>query len=167
MNDRTNIASDDIILKPQFRYWLMRNSILIILIIFMFAFNKYIREHELLKFICGATLVLLIFAIFYRYVSMLLCTKWIITKEQIKIHQGVFLKKVNYIELYRVYDYEEKQSLIQALINNTNICIYSGDKSTPELLMNGLKANSGIIQIIRNRVEEQKMKKGIYEITNR
>lgn len=72
---------------------------------------------------------------------MLLCTKWIITREQIKIYQGVLSKRINYIELYRVYDYEEKQSFIQSLINNTNIYIYSGDKSTPELLMNGLKAN--------------------------
>lgn len=59
------------------------------------------------------------------------------------------------------------KSFIQSLINNTNIYIYSGDKSTPELLMNGLKANSDIIQTIRNRVEEQKKKKGIYEFTNR
>ena len=98
---------------------------------------------------------------------MLLCTKWIITREQIKIYQGVLSKRINYIELYGVYDYEEKQSFIQSLINNTNIYIYSGDKSTPELLMNGLKANSDIIQNIRNRVEEKKKKKGIYEFTNR
>ena len=50
-------------------------------------------------------------------------------------------------ELYRVYDYEEKQSFIQSLINNTNIYIYSGDNSTPELLMNGLKANLSLIHI--------------------
>ena len=85
----------------------------------------------------------------------------------VEIYQGVLSKRINYIELYRVYDYEEKQSFIQSLINNTNIYIYSGDKSTPELLMNGLKANSDIIQTIRNRVEEQKKKKGIYEFTNR
>ncbi|MFR1137367.1 MAG: PH domain-containing protein [Anaerococcus vaginalis] len=159
MNDGTNIASDDIILKPKFRYWLMKNFLLITLAIFVFIFSKYIREHELLKFISGTILVLLIFIIFYRYISMLLCTKWIITREQIKIYQGVLSKRINYIELYRVYDYEEKQSFIQSLINNTNIYIYSGDKSTPELLMNGLKANSDIIQTIRNRVEEQKKKK--------
>ena len=159
MNDGTNIASDDIILKPKFRYWLMKNFLLITLAIFVFIFSKYIREHELLKFISGTILVLLIFIIFYRYISMLLCTKWIITREQIKIYQGVLSKRINYIELYRVYDYEEKQSFIQSLINNTNIYIYSGDKSTPELLMNGLKANSDIIQTIRNRVEEQKRKK--------
>ena len=77
-------------------------------------------------------------------------------------------KRINYIELYRVYDYRTKSKvLVQSLINNTNIYIYSGDKSTPELLMNGLKANSDIIQTIRNRVEEQKKKKGIYEFTNR
>ena len=34
-------------------------------------------------------------------------------------------------------------------------------------MMNGLKANSDIIQTIRNRVEKKKKKKGIYEFTNR
>ena len=48
---------------------------------------------------------------------MLLCTKWIITREQIKtISRECFQKWINYIELYRVYDYEEKQSFIQSLI---------------------------------------------------
>ena len=59
MNDGTNIASDDIILKPKFRYWLMKNFLLITLAIFVFIFSKYIREHELLKFISGTILVLL------------------------------------------------------------------------------------------------------------
>lgn len=39
MNDGTNIASDDIILKPKFRYWLMKNFLLITLAIFVFIFS--------------------------------------------------------------------------------------------------------------------------------
>ena len=92
MNDGTNIASDDIILKPKFRYWLMKNFLLITLAIFVFIFSKYIREHELLKFISGTILVLLIFIIFYRYISMLLCTKWIITREHNQYIKECFQK---------------------------------------------------------------------------
>ena len=44
MNDGTNIASDDIILKPKFRYWLMKNFLLITLAIFVFIFSKYISK---------------------------------------------------------------------------------------------------------------------------
>lgn len=39
MNDGTNIASDDIILKPKFRYWLMKNFLLITLAIFVFKYR--------------------------------------------------------------------------------------------------------------------------------
>ena len=53
MNDGTNIASDDIILKPKFRYWLMKNFLLITLAIFVFIFSKYIREHELCQSAVG------------------------------------------------------------------------------------------------------------------
>lgn len=81
MNDGINIVFDDIILKFKFWYWLMKNFFLIILVIFVFIFSKYIREYELLKFISGMILVLLIFIIFYKYILMLFCIRWIIIRE--------------------------------------------------------------------------------------
>lgn len=39
MNDGTNIASDDIILKPKFRYWLMKNFLLITLRIIIIVYH--------------------------------------------------------------------------------------------------------------------------------
>lgn len=112
------------------------------------------------------SLVILLYS-FYRYIDLLICTKWIITIEQIIIKKGVFFKTINYIELYRVYDYEEKKSFIQALVGNTNISIHSGDKSHPVLDMRGLKEDNNIIPIIRERVENQRETKQIYEFTNR
>ena len=41
MNDGTNIASDDIILKPKFRYWLMKN--------FLFNYISDFRVHFLVN----------------------------------------------------------------------------------------------------------------------
>ena len=46
---------------------------------------------------------------------MLLCTKWIITREQIKIYQGVLSKRINYIELYlsliHIFSPSEKEAI--------------------------------------------------------
>jgi uncharacterized membrane protein YdbT with pleckstrin-like domain len=98
---------------------------------------------------------------------MLLCTKWIITDEQIVIKKGVFAKSVNYVELYRVYDYEERKTFIQALFHNTSLYIHSGDKSHPVLCMFGLDEDETLISTIRQRVEKQREIKRIYEFTNR
>lgn len=166
MKSNKNICSNDIVLKPSFSYWIIKNIFFIALTIALFFSNQCLDDNEHLRLMSGLVLFVVVLLLFYRYVAMLLCTKWIITDEQIKIYRGVFYKRINYIELYRVYDYEERQSFIQSLLNNTNIYIYSGDKSTPELLMNGLKSKNNIIQIIRDRVEGQKMAKGIYEFTN-
>ena len=45
---------------------------------------------------------------------MLLCTKWIITREQIKIYQGVLSKRINYIESvsYTHLDVYKRQAII-------------------------------------------------------
>jgi uncharacterized membrane protein YdbT with pleckstrin-like domain len=91
----------------------------------------------------------------------------LITDEQILIKRGVFTKSVNYIELYRVYDYEERKTFIQALCHNTTIYIHSGDKSHPILCMYGLNEDDTIVSKIRQRVEKQREIKRIYEFTNR
>lgn len=102
----------------------------------------------------------------YSYVDILFCTSWLITEEQIKIYRGVFSKSINYIELYRVYDYSEEQSFIQSLTHNTTVIIFSGDRSTPKLVIAGIEANTEIINIIRKRVELQKKSNLVYEVTN-
>ena len=154
----------DIIIRPNIRYWIIRIipyvflETLIIYIVNLFNLNDYI---------IGSCTLVVFFSIFYKYLSILLCTKWIITKEQIKIYSGVFNKSINYIELYRVYDYEEKRSFILSLIQCTNVYIHSGDKSTPILAIYGINRNIDLIGIIRKRVESQKQIKSIYEFTNR
>jgi uncharacterized membrane protein YdbT with pleckstrin-like domain len=128
--------------------------------------NSY-KQYELVKY-AGMSFSFGGFVyLFYKYVDILICTKWIVTDEQILIKKGVFVKSVNYIELYRVFDYEERKTFMQALFKNTTIYIYSGDKSHPVLCMFGLDEDDDLISKIRARVEKQREIKRVYEFTNR
>ena len=80
--------------------------------------------------------------------------------------RGVLLRKVDYMELYRIVDFQEHQSLLQQLCGLKTVRILSMDRNTPRLDLIGLSRRNDIVPQIRERVEYNKRKKGIYEITN-
>lgn len=98
------------------------------------------------------------------YISSL---SWTVTESQIISKKGIFTKTTDYMELYRVIDYQEKQGFIQGIMGLRNIIITSGDKSHPLLVIRGIKGNNDIINIINKNVEKSKERRNIYEITNR
>ncbi len=154
---------NNVILKPDVVYWAIKNCLaFFILIISAFIFQF---ENLLLRYVQVFVSFSLLCYIGFSYLTIM-CTKWIITEEQIKIYTGVFFKEINYIELYRVYDYEERKNIIQVLIKNVNYLIYSKDKSTPILIMGGVRDKGNIIELIRERVEIQRQNKSIYELIN-
>lgn len=79
----------------------------------------------------------------------------------------VFSHSTDYVELYRVVDYQQSRSLPQQLFGLKTVTIYSGDRNNAKLDMIGIKASNDIVSEIRCRVEFNKKNKGIYEITNR
>jgi len=70
------------------------------------------------------------------------------------------------MELYRIVDFEEYQSLPQQLCGLKTVRILSTDRNTPRLDLIGIRRGDDIVPLIRERVELNKQKKGIYEITN-
>jgi hypothetical protein len=56
---------------------------------------------------------------------------------------------------------------MQQLVGLKNVTILSGDKTLPKLKLIGIRSNLRILEDIRMRVEYNKKKRSIYEITNR
>lgn len=113
-----------------------------------------------------AVLSALVFLILlYRYIY-LHRIRYDITAEQLVCERGILLRKVDYMELYRIVDFQEKQSILQQLSGLKTVSIHSMDRNTPRLDLLGMKRGDGIVALIRERVEYNKRKKGIYEITN-
>ena len=71
--------------------------------------------------------------------------------EQLVCEQGVFVRKVDYMELYRIVDFQEHQSLMQQLCGLKTVRIFSTDRNTPRLDLTGMRRKDDIVPLIRGR----------------
>lgn len=90
-----------------------------------------------------------------------------ITPEQLIYEHGVFHRTRDYLELYRVVDFREDSNFLQQLFGIKTIRLYSGDRTLPCLKMSGVAVHDNLIHHIRERVNYNRKKNGIYEIANR
>ena len=102
----------------------------------------------------------------YRYCFMRRC-RFILTSELLVYDRGLLVRSADYVELYRVVDYRETHSLLQQIFGLKTVVLYSQDRTTPELRIPGISRYADVIPLIRERVEYNKRKKSVYEITNR
>lgn len=102
----------------------------------------------------------------YRFIYMR-SIRYYIGNEQIICEHGVFQRSVSYMELYRVVDFAERRTLMQQICGLKSVTVFSMDRSTPRLELTGMANKPDIVSLIRRRVEINKRRKGIYEITNR
>lgn len=109
--------------------------------------------------------LLLSLILLYRFVY-LRRIRYRIGAEQLVSEHGIIRRKVDYMELYRIVDFQEHQSLLQQLCGLKTVSIFSMDRNTPRLELIGVRRSNDIVAVIRERVEYNKRKKGIYEITN-
>ncbi len=123
---------------------------------------EYILIKRIILYVsCGLLLFLL-----YRMMHLASIT-YMITGEQLIFQHGVINHTTEYMELYRIVDYQQKKSFVQQVFGLKTVIIMSGDKTLPQLNIIGVKDSEEVVAEIRNRVEYNKKRRGVYEITNR
>lgn len=120
-------------------------------------------EHRTLLLV---TSLLFSLCLLYRFIY-LRSIRYHIGSEQLICEHGVFQRSVNYMELYRVVDFAEHQTLMQQLCGLKSVTVLSMDRTTPKLDMTGISKSYDVVSLIRTKVEMNKRRKGVYEITNR
>lgn len=93
--------------------------------------------------------------------------QFIISPEQLIIQHGVFHRTSDYVELYRVVDFSENRDILEQLFGLKTVSIYSGDRTNPKFDIYGVMEKVDVVGIFRERVEYNKLRRGVYEITNR
>lgn len=101
---------------------------------------------------------LALLVLLYRYIY-LRRIRYDITAEQLVCERGILLRKVDYMELYRIVDFQEKQSILQQICGLKTVSILSMDRNTPRLDLLGMKRSDSIVTLIRERVEYNKRKR--------
>ena len=122
----------------------------------------YLFHFDVLARILQFLLLYLAYQFFY-----LAGMRYVVTDEQLIFLHGVFQRSTDYMELYRVVDYQQNRTFLQQLLGLKTITILSGDRNMNRLDIIGVRETENIVSEIRNRVEYNKRMKCIYEITNR
>ena len=100
-----------------------------------------------------------------RYAT-LVCVCWSVDGETLCRTSGVLSRSTDYIELYRIMDYQESRTLMQRLLGVKTVTIYSTDKSDTISDILGVPADMDLVGMLREQVEKCKKKRNIYEIAN-
>ncbi len=154
----------DIKIRPSHRqFWVDNLSILFVGLILLGGLCCFSNPTIVLSL--SATLFSLILYSFYRWVY-LRSHEWIIKQEEIIQRVGWLSSTTDHIEMYRIIDYQETQSLLQRFFSVKTIVFISTDRLNNILYIKGVQSNSSLLQTVRGRVELCKTNKRIYEIAN-
>lgn len=153
-----------IIIQPHFLQWVINQLPLILLMITgtLLCGIDGIPFRNLLCIIMGIFSLMLLYSFVY-----IRSTEYRITDQQIIIEQGVFRRSTDYMELYRVIDFNEHRNIMQQICALKTITIYAGDKNMPVLNIIGVKNHFDIISELRSRIIYSRELFRIYEVTNR
>lgn len=155
---------DDMVLTPRISHILVAHPALLPLLCLSLLFMGY--DESLVRAIASLAFLLSLLWGLLRlwYLSSV---SWTVTDHQLIHTHGVLHRSVGYLELYRIYDYAESQSLLEQILRIKTITLMSGDRSDPKMRLYGIDARTDLISFMRAKVEQCKKDKDIYEITNR
>lgn len=89
-----------------------------------------------------------------------------ITGEQLVYEHGVFTRSRDYIELYRVVDFDEKRNFLQLLLGLKTVVVHSGDRTMPKLRIIGIREDAQVVECLRERVSYNRKRMNIHEFAN-
>ena len=98
----------------------------------------------------------------YRFFYIRAIT-YTVTPEVIKITRGLFLKRTDQVELFRVKDFVQTQSFLLQLFRVMDLMLRTTDPVNPVIWLRGIPL-SDIVDVIRAHVLETRQHNRIYEI---
>jgi uncharacterized membrane protein YdbT with pleckstrin-like domain len=101
-------------------------------------------------------------AALYRYIFVRKLT-YCITSEYLCISKGIFFKRIDQVELYRVKDYIITQPPMIQLFGLINVTLKSTNPENPVIAIMGIQ-RSDLIDELRKRVQQARRNNLIYEI---
>ena len=91
-------------------------------------------------------------------------TKYELTTQRLRTRTGVFNKRLDELELYRVRDYKLEQPWFLRLFSLSNIVLQTSDKSTPQVVLRAIPRGDFLREEMRTYVEEARMRRGVREV---
>ncbi len=87
---------------------------------------------------------------------ILKCQRYELTSQRLKIHSGVFNKKIDDLELYRIRDTKVEQPFFLRLFGLGDVMLVSTDSSTPTVVLHAVEHAEQLREQIRHLVEQRR-----------
>jgi uncharacterized membrane protein YdbT with pleckstrin-like domain len=115
--------------------------------------------------LCGLFfwLVIPIFVAIWKWLELRSSTLEL-TTERLKQTHGVFSKRTDELELYRVRDIVLEQPFFLRLFSLANVVLETSDKTTPRVIIKGIRQAQELANTIRQHVETQRQQKRVREL---
>lgn len=108
-------------------------------------------------------LVIPIFIGIWKWIA-LKCYRYTVTTERVGLTQGVFSKRTDSIELYRVKDTTLLEPFFLRMFGVGNIVLSSSDRVTPLLVLHAVPNAANLREQIRASVERMRVLKRVSEV---
>jgi uncharacterized membrane protein YdbT with pleckstrin-like domain len=108
-------------------------------------------------------LVVPIFYALWRWIDTRM-TEYELTSQRLVLRSGVFNRKTEEIELYRVRDSSLDEPLLLRLFGAGNILLYAIDSSAPTIVLRGVRMAADVRQKLRAAVEAVREQKRVRSI---
>lgn len=87
-----------------------------------------------------------------------------ISPEEFRYYFGILHRRHEFIESYRVKDYQIDRPFIYRIFGLGNLTIYTSDKTTPVFKMEAIKTPQEIYKTLRGLVEQNRREKHVFEV---
>ena len=148
--------------------------IVLLFIPLIFIPNETISEFLPTELILGNLEIHLIRLPLYLFMAVLLkpgyhilktcCICYEINPEELQYTSGILHRKHEYIELFRVKDFQVDRPLIYRFFGLGNLVIYTSDKTTPVFRLEAIRKPEEVYTVLRGLVELNRKEKHVYEI---
>ena len=92
------------------------------------------------------------------------CIRYEIDAEELRHYSGIFRRKHEFIENYRIKDYRIERPLIYRMFGLGNLIIYTSDKTTPIFRLDAIWNPEEKYKILRGLVELNRREKHVFEV---
>jgi len=90
--------------------------------------------------------------------------KYELTTERLRMRHGVFNKKLDELELYRVRDYILDQPFFLRIFSLGNIILQTSDRTHPTVVIQAIPDAENLREQLRTYVEACRIRKGVREL---
>lgn len=91
-------------------------------------------------------------------------TTYELTTQRLKIASGIFNRKLDELELFRVKDYAMEQPLLLRLLGLGNLTMVTSDASTPTLAIKAIADVESVREKLRTAVQAERDRKRVREL---